>query len=457
MTVFIGDNIVSALGFSSEENYNNVKKGVSGLKFFHDRYDLPEPFMASEIDEARLNEAFEKCQEIASSEKPPCNDGGGNAMTSRHHISGKTQGINYTKLEKACIVSVADALKDAKIDLSGKRVLFILSTTKGNVFLLDENERCGYEHNQLYLWRSAELIAQFFGNTNKPLVVSNACISGAFALMAAQRELRSGRYDYVVVTGVDMLSKFVVTGFQSFKALSQDVCKPFDANRTGLNIGEAVATVIMAERGGIVPRGDEPISNAGLPSLRGTKQSDSEDDKIIANAVQTKDNLACFNDCAGGLKVGDIVLTAGAVRNDANHISGPSRTGEGSYLALRSVLENVDANELAFVCAHGTATPYNDEMESISLTRAGLQDVPVNSLKGYFGHTLGAAGILESVISMYAIKDKTIPGTYGFDTLGVTNPLRIVKNAETTTKRRFVKMLSGFGGCNVAMLFTEWV
>ena len=388
MTVFLGDNVISALGFTSEENYRNVKNGVSGLKFFADRYDLPESFMASEIDDERLDDAFEKCLSVQN--------------------SPAVCGMNYTKMEQACIVSVAESLKDTSIDPSDKRVLFVLSTTKGNVFLLDKNEQQGYEHNQLYLWRSAELISQFFGNTNTPLVVSNACISGAFALMAAQRELRSGKYDYVIVAGADMLSKFIVTGFQSFKALSQEICRPFDSDRKGLNIGEAVASVIMAER------------------------DESE------------------------LKKEDIVLTAGAVRNDANHISGPSRTGEGSYLALRSVLEGVNLEEIAFVCAHGTATPYNDEMESISLTRAGLQNVPINSLKGYFGHTLGAAGILESVVSMHAIKDGAIPATYGFETLGVTNSLRMVKNVEKTTKRRFVKMLSGFGGCNVAALFTKY-
>ena len=388
MTVFLGDNIVSALGFMSAENFDNVKNGVSGLKFFTDRYDLPEPFMASEIDGERLEGAFEKC----------LSEQGRAAVC----------GIKYSKMEKACIVSIAESLKSSNIDPSDKRVLFILSTTKGNVFLLDENEQHGYEHNQLYLWRSADLISQFFGNTNNPLVVSNACISGAFALLAAQRELRSGKYDYVIVVGADMLSKFIVTGFQSFKALSQDVCKPFDANRSGLNIGEAVASVIMTER------------------------SEHE------------------------LRKDNIVLTAGAVRNDANHISGPSRTGEGSYLALRSILKGIDVDEIAFVCAHGTATPYNDEMESISLTRAGLQNVPINSLKGYFGHALGAAGILESIVSIHAIKNGAIPATYGFETLGVTNPLRLVKNVEATTKRRFVKILSGFGGCNVAVLFTKY-
>ena len=388
MTVFLGDNIISALGFTSAENFDNVKNGVSGLKFFPNRYDLPEPFMASEIDNERLEAAFETCLSVQG-RKDVC-------------------GIKYSKMEKACIVSITESLKSSNIDPSDKRVLFMLSTTKGNVFLLDENEQHGYEHNQLYLWRSAELISRFFGNTNNPLVVSNACISGAFALVAAQRELRSGKYDYVIVVGADMLSKFIVTGFQSFKALSQEICRPFDANRKGLNIGEAVASVIMAER---------------------------------AEHKLRKD---------------DIVLTAGAVRNDANHISGPSRTGEGSYLALRSILKGIDVYEIAFVCAHGTATPYNDEMESLSLTRAGLQNAPINSLKGNFGHTLGAAGILESIVSMHAINDRTVLGTYGLETYGVTNLIRLAKNVEKTEKWRFVKMLSGFGGCNVAVLFTKY-
>jgi 3-oxoacyl-[acyl-carrier-protein] synthase-1 len=299
-------------------------------------------------------------------------------------------------------------LKGTGIDPADEQVLFVLSTTKGNIFLLQENEQRGYEPEQLYLWRSAELIARFFGNTNRPAVVSNACISGVSAMIAAQRELRSGRYGYAVVTGVDMLSEFIITGFQSFKALSQEVCKPFDANRTGLNIGEAAATVILTER----PERD--------------------------------------------VRSGDVVLTAGAVRNDANHISGPSRTGEGAYRALRKVMENVNPDEIAFVCAHGTATPYNDEMESVALTRAGLQHVPVNSLKGYFGHTLGAAGVMESVISVRALKDKTILKTYGFETPGVTNPLDIITENSTTTKRRCIKMLSGFGGCNAAALFTGY-
>jgi len=403
MTILLSDNVISSLGFTTEENYRNVKQGICGLRLFKNRYHLPEPFMASEIDEVRLNEAFAQVYDdyldIAE------NDYRGFACMDE--IKACNYNVRYTKLEKACIVSIAEALKRTPIILGKDKIQFILSTTKGNVFLLDETERGKYKQQQLYLMRSAEIISNFFGGLNELYVVSNACVSGASALIAAKRELMSKSVKYVIVTGVDMLSKFVVSGFQSFKALSTEPCKPFDVDRAGLNIGEAVSTMILTER-----RADE-----------------------------------CQN--------GDIELTAGAMRNDANHISGPSRMGEGSYLALKNILRGVDPDEIGFVCAHGTATPYNDEMESVALTRAGLKDVPVNSLKGYFGHTLGAAGVLESVISVQALKEGTILKTGGCNAPGVTYPLDIVRENRETTKRRFVKMLSGFGGCNTALLFTQ--
>jgi 3-oxoacyl-[acyl-carrier-protein] synthase-1 len=384
MTILLNDNIISGLGFTSEENFLNVKRGISGLRRYTDRYGIPEPFVASEIDGGRLEDAFD-------------------AMACK--TAGRKVIPKYTKLEKAAILSVSEALKNIPIDPSDGKVLFVFSSTKGNVFLLDETERDGYEREQLFLWRSAELISSFFGNRNRPVTVSNACISGLSALITAQRALRTGRYDYAIVTGADVLSRFIIAGFQSFKALSQEVCKPFDAGRTGLNIGEAAATMILAEQ-------DEAPS-------------------------------------------GHVEFVTAATGNDANHISGPSRTGEGSYLALRKVLENVDVNDIAFISAHGTATPYNDEMEAISLTRAGLQNVPVNSLKGYFGHTLGAAGVLESIVAARALKEGLLLGTYGFETPGLSTPLNIVKETVTAgRKKHFIKLLSGFGGCNIAALYT---
>ncbi|MDR0844065.1 MAG: beta-ketoacyl synthase [Tannerella sp.] len=381
MITLLSDNIISALGFTSGQNFENVRQGISGITYYPESYfNLHEPFMASAIDSEALDRAFYRLP-----------------------FAPET---NCTKLEKAAIVSVSEALKETAIDASSKRTLFILSSTKGNVFLLDSTQRDGYEPEQLFLWRSAELIAGYFGNKNTPLVVSNACISGASALITAQRALLSKRYDHVIVTGADMLSRFVVSGFQSFKALSQEVCKPFDAERNGLNIGESASTMILADTPG---------------------------DKIQS---------------------GQIVLSAGAVRNDANHISGPSRTGEGSFLALKHVLSGTGTDEIAFVNAHGTATPYNDEMESVAITRASLQDVPITCQKGYFGHTLGSAGILESIISTRALRNGIILKTYGFNTLGVTNPLHVTQQVQTTSRNRCINMLSGFGGCNAALLYT---
>ena len=107
------------------------------------------------------------------------------------------------------------------------------------------------------------------------------------------------------------------------------------------------------------------------------------------------------------------------------------------------------------VSARGTATPYNDEMEAKALHRAGLSDVPVNAFKGIYGHTMGAAGVLETILSMMAIEDGIVPPTMGFSELGVSKPLHISAQQQPTSKRSFVKMLSGFGGCNVAMRW-QW-
>jgi len=304
------------------------------------------------------------------------------------------------------ILSVSKALKGTGIDPASDDVLFVISSTKGNVELLDsEAEPCGGDPvERERLGNSAEKVAGFFGNKNTPVVASNACISGLCAQIAAMRQLKAGKYGTVIVTGSDVQSRFIISGFQSFKALSQEACRPFDAQRKGLNLGEAAATVIFQYK---TPGPD------------------------------------------------DWVLVSGAIRNDANHISGPSRTGEGSFRAIKAALGDVNPESLALVSVHGTSTAYNDEMESIALTRAGLQNLPVNSLKGYFGHTMGAAGILEAILSMASVDDGTVLGTRGYSECGVSCPLDISPEPRKTAKRAFAKLLSGFGGCNAAAIFMK--
>ena len=376
MIVKVSDNIISPLGMSTAENYAAVKAGRSELKRRDGLWNLPEPFTASLMDREVVNE-----------------------VAAQQSIDNR-----YTFFEKMIILSAAKALEQTDIDPASDRVLFVLSTTKGNVFLLDKRET-GFPQERVLLGAAARQMTDYFHNPNAPIVVSNACISGVCAQIQAMRELESGRFDYVVTVGADVQSAFIVSGFQSFKALSVDPGKPFDANRTGLNLGDAASTIIYTKK-----------------------------DNVTEN---------------------DWVACRGAIRNDANHISGPSRTGEGSYRALCSVLGDIDPEKLAFINTHGTATLYNDEMESVAIERAGLAQVPVNGLKGYYGHTMGAAGILETILSMQAVDDKNRLGTKGFETIGVTHPLVLSNENKPTDKRAFIKLLSGFGGCNAALLMAK--
>lgn len=376
MIVKFADNIVSPLGLTSEENYQAVKAGRSELRLYEGKWNIPEPFVASLLQWEKLEAETEKL-------------GLGN---------------DFTFFEKALILSITKALENTQIDTTSEKVLFVFSTTKGNVFLLDKNQK-GFPEERVLLGIAAKVITDYFHNPNTPIVVSNACISGVCAQIEAMRNLQSHCFDYVIVAGADIQSPFIISGFQSFKALSPEPCKPFDANRHGLNLGDAAATIIY------------------------TDKENSPSDEWIA--------------------------VKGAIRNDANHISGPSREGEGSFRALRAVMDGFDKNEIAFINAHGTATPYNDEMESIAIERAGLSQVPVNALKGYYGHTMGAAGVLESILSMYAIDDATILATKGFETIGVTHPLVLSNENKPTEKKAFIKLLSGFGGCNAAILFAK--
>jgi 3-oxoacyl-[acyl-carrier-protein] synthase-1 len=141
--------------------------------------------------------------------------------------------------------------------------------------------------------------------------------------------------------------------------------------------------------------------------------------------------------------------------NDANHISGPSRTGEGSFRVLSDILREVDADSLSFINAHGTATAYNDEMESIAIHRAGLDAIPVNGLKGYYGHTLGAAGIIETILSMKAVDNQVVLPTKGFETTGTTYSLNISNQPRRSDKTTFIKILSGFGGSNAGIAWQK--
>ncbi|GAC1439223.1 MAG: hypothetical protein NVSMB63_04430 [Sediminibacterium sp.] len=209
-----------------------------------------------------------------------------------------------------------------------------------------------------------------------------------------------------MIAGADVISKFILSGFQSFQAISPEPCKPFDRERKGINLGEGAGTIILS-----------------------------------SNRKYAK-----------GIKV-----MGGAVSNDANHISAPSRTGEELGHVIKTALRDsaFSSADIDLISAHGTATLYNDEMEAKAITSARLQSVPANSLKGYYGHTLGAAGLIESIISIQSLKENLVLPTRGFEQMGLTTPLNISNSFLHTPLKNCLKTASGFGGCNAAVVFSK--
>ncbi|MEI6456971.1 MAG: beta-ketoacyl synthase, partial [bacterium] len=146
-----------------------------------------------------------------------------------------------------------------------------------------------------------------------------------------------------------------------------------------------------------------------------------------------------------------------ASSNDANHISGPSRTGQELSHAINVSLEEagMKPGDISYISAHGTATPFNDEMESKAVSLSGLSDVPLNSFKGYWGHTLGAAGIIESAAAIHSLKKNMLFRSAGFDSPGVSEKITVIEQHARAVLRSCLKTASGFGGCNASIIFEK--
>ncbi|MBE8724929.1 beta-ketoacyl synthase N-terminal-like domain-containing protein [Flavobacterium hungaricum] len=314
-------------------------------------------------------------------------------------ISAETK---YSRLEKMMILALEPIIKNAGVELNSKTA-FLLSTTKGNVTALKDQSEESFK--SAHLDALAKNVADFFQFQTQPITVSNACVSGILAVSIAKRMIQSELYDNVFVVAGDEVSEFVLSGFNAFQAMSDLPCKPYSKNRTGVSLGEATAAVLVS-----------------------------------ANPAAAKIKV-----------IGDSSI------NDANHISGPSRTGEGLFLSIQNALKEaqIEAQKLDYISAHGTATPFNDEMEAIAFGRLNLQSVPVNSLKGFYGHTLGASGLLETVIAIESANSNTLFESKGFDEIGVSETINVIEKNENKNIEYFLKTASGFGGCNTAVVFEK--
>lgn len=403
--------MITSLGYGVQENFEAALQGQSGVHMCLDTTKSQNPVMAGIIDPAVFEELSEK-------------------------YDGSCGFGSYTDAELLAINCVENVVGDAGLP---ERTGLVIASAKGNVAMLEG--RCGAPKTQQVTDLQSDLptqgstlpqcsgiqsvassrkascpqhlqenrlnrVGEFFGiDESDVYYISNACISGVSALIFARRMILSGRYDNMIVVGVDVQNRFIISGFASFKSLSPELCRPYDASRCGLNLGEACGAVML------------------------TKTGTSE---LVA-------------------------IDGGSASDDANHISGPSRTGDGLYFAMRDAMSEsgVGPADVDMLQMHGTATAYNDEMESKAAGLAGLSDVPAQSLKPYFGHTMGASGIIETILAAEELKRGIFLGVKGFEELGVPVPLNVsAENRLITNPHHCLKTASGFGGTNAAVLLS---
>lgn len=245
--------------------------------------------------------------------------------------------------------------------------------------------------------------AEVLGVQGPMATVSTACSSSAKVFLLAQRWIGVGLVDAVVVGGIDSLSLSTLHGFDALQLLSSEVCRPFDAGRKGISIGEAAGYALV---------------DADPAAVR---------------------------------------LTGGGESSDAWHMSTPHPEGEGAQAAMRMALAQAGLApaDIGYVNAHGTATPANDRSEAAALAAVfGASGVPVSSTKGVTGHALAAAGIVEALVTIAALERGTLPPSANLQARDESLALDIVTQPRSVNLRHALSNNFGFGGSNCALVFS---
>jgi 3-oxoacyl-(acyl-carrier-protein) synthase len=310
------------------------------------------------------------------------------------------------------VAAATDLRTRAPLTAPAERVAVVVGTALGGVEELEHalGDDAGVLRARDALYDSpAHALAAWLGARGPVLTVSSACASGATALGIGADLLLDDGADVVVAGGYDILCRFVMRGFDALRSLTRERVRPFDRRRSGLLLGEAAGLVLLA------------------------RERDS-----------------------GGRRLGRLLGHGSA--SDASHIAAPDREGRGLETAIRAALAaaGVAGGEVDFVSAHGTATPLNDRIETAVLRRvlgARAASVPVNSIKGSLGHTMGAAATLEAIMCLLAARDGLIPPTVGYEEPDPECDLDYVAGACRAARPRLMLSTSlGFGGCNAALV-----
>ncbi|MBC8397735.1 MAG: beta-ketoacyl-[acyl-carrier-protein] synthase family protein [Flavobacteriales bacterium] len=380
-----GLGIVSAIGMNLDENLNalqNLRSGISTIELIN---GLKKSFLGGEIK-----------------------------LTNRELsliAFGKDQKEVLPRSLLLSLIAAKQAWGENNINPKIKTVI-IGATTVGGMDLVEKIPEKYKRIRALVQSPSCvitDYLADYFHLDGFKTTISTACSSSANAIILGSRMIKNGLADRVLVGGGDALTKFTVNGFDSLRIYDTELCKPFDNNRKGLNLGEAAAYIVLENN----------------KSMTITKNK----------------------------KVASVIGWGNA--NDAYHQTASSPEGEGAQKSMQLALEeaNLSLTDIDYINAHGTATPNNDLSEGRAIEKLFGPKQLFSSTKAYTGHTLAAAGVVECIYSILSIKNNTIFPTLNHNILMPELKIKPVINIkENTTINTVLSNSFGFGGNNATII-----
>lgn len=258
-----------------------------------------------------------------------------------------------------------------------------------------------------------EQLARQFGLKDFVTTISTACSSSANAIQLGARMLNQGLLDRAICGGVDSLTRFTVNGFNSLKNLDREFCKPFDANRNGLNLGEGAAYLVLESEESLHKTGNKPLA----------------------------------------------ILSGYSNYNEAFHPTAPSPEGLGAFEAMKRALDTagISSSDISYINAHGTATINNDASESLAIRRLFGETVPpFASTKAYTGHTLAASGAIEAVLSVMSLIHQEVYPALHFETPIPETRLIPLQEYRSMQLKHILSNSFGFGGNNASLIFSRY-
>lgn len=397
MIVVTGAGIISALGAGVDTTLHALLEGRSGIGAIN--------HLATEHKEFPVGEVAMSNEEMA-------------ALLGAHYPEN---GLRTVLLGA---IAAKEATANAGLSAENlRRAAFISGTTVGG---MDKTEKyfksafdsdskaedsCELKYNDCGY--STELIADLTGNFRMITTTSTACSSAANAIILGANMIKSGIVDIAVVGGSEALTKFHLNGFNTLMILDKEKCRPFDRDRTGINLGEGAAYIVLESERSAEARGARPIA----------------------------------------------ILSGYANTCDAFHQTASSDNGEGAYLAMRKAIDmaRLSPADIGYVNAHGTGTPNNDACEIAAMERIWGYDMPrFSSTKGFTGHATSAAGAIEAVICLLALRHGFIPPNLGWKTPMAEHAIPVTEIEHCENLRHVIDNSFGFGGNDSSLIFSRY-